>query len=344
MAGASVAAAPDGHGPNDDDDDGVPASRLFQLRMSDRFAVLRSPMGARGKAESRVVRVGSLPVKVSVTCSGNAGGNADASPRAPARFVLEYSGYACQGSTVSLRLTWNNGSLELLRSEYLSGDGHATRLTLLSSSPREKSASLTVTELGGRGGPSTDVNLCERDLLSLLRKHPTEVAALVRPALHELGQDALFAPDPKVTWQVFADRWTARRELVEQVEAHLPALDADEWRTRERATKRLRELGPEVAIAVGRVDRSGLSAEQNCRLDAVVAAHFTLTGGERRRLRGDVPFLLVCLYADDHDVRAAAVERLVWLLNRQLVGLSVTKMSDAEWDDAVEALRGRLGK
>jgi hypothetical protein len=179
------------------------------------------------------------------------------------------------------------------------------------------------------------------DFVTLRRQHPREVNEHLRPLLRELRLESVFAVDPTTAWQVFADEWKGNADVAGQVKGLLGDLEGDEYPRREKARQALKRLGPDAALVIYRMDRSGLTPEQNCQLDTVLAVHSTLSRAEAHRMLVDVDFLLDCLYSDDADIRAVAIKHLEQVTKREI-------KLDAAADDynarvaRVEALRGEF--
>lgn len=193
-----------------------------------------------------------------------------------------------------------------------------------------------------RGNVPPPVNqvLQAADFQTLLREHPAEVEEHVRPLLRAVGQEAAFAPDDLVAWQVFADRWKPDPAVLKKVQALLPDLDHADFRTRDKAVRELEALGRPGAVALMALDRSGFSPERNLLIDRALAPFTPLKPEEAGRLRSDPGFLLDCLHSADAEVRAAALESL-----RKRAGSEVKFDVDAPAPDratAVAALRQKL--
>jgi hypothetical protein len=213
--------------------------------------------------------------------------------------------------------------------------------------PNAATVTLTVSEFSFnpdrfRGEPRAPVNLNLQvaDFHTLLRQHPKEVEEHLRPLLRAVGQEAVFAPDEVVAWQVFAGRWKPDPKVVEKVRSILPSLDDADYRVRERGVRELTALGKPGAAAMMSLDRTGFSAERNLLMDRALAPFAELKPKEAERLRSDTRFLLDCLYSDDADIRSAALE-----------GLTKQAGADIAFDShapaparaaAVEALRRKL--
>lgn len=182
-------------------------------------------------------------------------------------------------------------------------------------------------------------NYMEKDFASLRQSHPAEVEEWLRPMLHRLQQDAVFAPDDNTAWQVFASDWPVRAPAEQAVRELLPDLNSQESRVRNRAVDRLTALGRDGASAIARLDRGGLSLEQNIKLDSVVARFKKLNPAEARRLGDSPDFLLDCQYCDDPTARRLAAVKL----HRFLADASLdTDAPQTERVEAVEKARQAL--
>jgi hypothetical protein len=168
----------------------------------------------------------------------------------------------------------------------------------------------TVNEVGGTHQPPVNVNAVAPSFAALRQRNGREVEQFLRPLFTSMGQEAVFVPDPLVAFQVFAGRWGPDPDSRAQVEALVPALGTGGFRDRERATTQLRQMGRPAVLALLRLDRSKLSAEQCLRADSVLRPFMSLPAVEVERLRQDRGFLIDCLYGDDPSVRAAAWDRL----------------------------------
>jgi hypothetical protein len=168
----------------------------------------------------------------------------------------------------------------------------------------------TVNEVGGAGQPPVNVNAVAPSFAALRLRNPREVEQFLRPLFTAMAQEAVFAPDPLVAFQVFAGRWGPDPDSRSRVEALVPVLGTGSFRDRERATTQLRQMGRPAVLALLRLDRSRLSAEQCLRADSVLRPFMSLPASEVERLRHDRGFLLDCLYGDDAAVRAAGWDRL----------------------------------
>lgn len=170
------------------------------------------------------------------------------------------------------------------------------------------------------GGPDgfININLAEKDFSTLRRLHHAETERWLRPILRELHQESAFAADPAAAWQILLDDWPANDSLSATVSEKIRALDADNFHVRQKAANDLEKLGRDGAQALLKLDRSGLTSEQNLRIDEVIARFKPLTDAEAKRLAADPGFLLDCLYGDDAIVRKLALARLSRLTKRKI--------------------------
>jgi hypothetical protein len=165
--------------------------------------------------------------------------------------------------------------------------------------------------------PDVDLMLEADNFTELRRRYPRELESYLRPILRELGQDqAIFAVDPRVAWQVLGSDFVPDAKLTAQVNAALDNFNADDFRQREAALQELRRLGQPAALMLARADRSAYSAEQNAGVDAFLAEYLALKPADVERLRRSVEFLTDTLSADDPELRRSAHEQLQEVLGR----------------------------
>jgi hypothetical protein len=161
-------------------------------------------------------------------------------------------------------------------------------------------------------------NFTERNFAELRQNHPEEVEQWLRPMLHVLQQDPVFAPDIKLAWQVLKSDWQVSPATKKAALALLPALDSDEPAIRNTASKALASLGWEGATFIAGLDRTGLSLEQNIRLDVVLSTFERMPRDQVGQLEDNPQFLLDCQYCDDAIVRRLASRRLSRLMGRPI--------------------------
>jgi hypothetical protein len=322
-AGSPLAfAAGQGEAVGGDPDKPLAIAEVFELRLTGDVLRLHTPLPPTPAGDVRAIDVPALGGPAELTHVGVPPDDDDddddaAKPGGPGEvpevFKLEAADHSRPGERVGLVVSWQDGVLDVQRSVHFTGPRRFTRLVRLLATANPEfglgpSVQLMVSEAGDVGGGRKPLRILARakTFPGLLRRHPREVAAYLRPLLRELGQEAVFVPDARVTWQVFADRLPPPAASTERAVAGLlPQLDADDGAAREAAGERLAALGRDAVLVLLRLDRSALSAEQNTRIDALLANHAPLSRSEVIRLRRDVGFLLDCLNSDDAVVRAA---------------------------------------
>jgi hypothetical protein len=313
------------------DDGAVPGHEVFELRVEDGGLVLRTTLPPTPPEETRTVALAGVGGSAELVIVGPAGGggvggvaagvaagDAAGEPRravVPDLFKLEAGSDDTPGRRVGTLVSWHDGVLDVQQNVHHTGPNRYTRLTRLIAARQPEfgtrpSVQLMVTEHGDIGRPAVEVNLREVDFVTLRRRHEAATDLYLRPILRELGQEAVFAPDPLVARQVFPERWQPDPVAARAVERLLPALDGEATADREAASARIAELGEPAALVLMRLDRAGLTAEQNARIDVLLRRHAPLRSAEARRRRRHVPFLLDCLNSDDPLTRAAGLEHL----------------------------------
>jgi len=188
---------------------------------------------------------------------------------------------------------------------------------------------------------SKTVMIAEKDFLTLREKHAADLETWLRPVLHRLQQDFVFATDSNAAWQTLAGEWPVNPSVQAKVEALLPDLNSPKWQVRHTTEKELAKLGRDGATVILRRSRTGLSLEQNTRLDELLSRFEPLSAEEVRKLSNNPEFLLDCAYCDDPVVRKLAAARLAKILGRPLK--LDTNAPEAERGEAIELLRSQLG-
>jgi hypothetical protein len=174
---------------------------------------------------------------------------------------------------------------------------------------------LTVT----RGNaPDRRVQCSAPDWVTFRRCFGREVNLYLRPLLRTMRQESVFAIDSAVAWQVFRDEWPQDGRVGRRIQALLPAFDADNFATRNRAWKSLCNEGIAGALYLNEFDSSKLSAEQETRVNAFLSRFPLLAPDEVDESRADPHFLLDCLYGPDDDIRTIALHRLDGMLHQDL--------------------------
>lgn len=176
---------------------------------------------------------------------------------------------------------------------------------------------LRVTVQSNNGDPpAVNIERTAADFLSLRRQYPTDTAKYLEPIFRDLhAEGAVFGPDRKLAWEVFATDAVVDPKVNAAVKKIVSRLDADDFRDREAATTDLRKLGQPAAVCLSRLNRAGLSPEVNSRIDAFLSSYRPLPDVEVQRLRGDVNFLIDCLYDNDDFIVQSALSHL-----RQVTG------------------------
>lgn len=141
--------------------------------------------------------------------------------------------------------------------------------------------------------------------------YPADFEQYIVPIFHTLHADAqIIGLDGKLALQVFAQDARPDPAITARLQPILIQLDADDLQQRNAATVQLESLGQPAFIALTHVDRSKLSPEQNSRIDAFVSAYHPVSDDEANRLRGDLNFLVDCLYSEDVFINNAALHQL----------------------------------
>lgn len=193
----------------------------------------------------------------------------------------------------------------------------------------------------GPGVPTTIPPIIASSFTALRTEHPLEFEQYVRPTFRALRQDPIvLGVDPRMAWQVLGDTVKPSGDIAAKVSSVLAQLNADDFAARAAAAKQLDSLGEPAALYLMSVDRSALTPEQKARCDKFLAGYRPLTEQQVRDFRGNVNFLLDCLYSDDPALRSAALDHL-----RAAVGHDVQFDLDAPPPQrvaAIAALRQRL--
>jgi hypothetical protein len=184
------------------------------------------------------------------------------------------------------------------------------------------------------GSAPEQLTLQASDFLSFTREHPAETEQHLRPLFRQLQQEAVFAPDALVAWQVFSDLWRPDPSVARQVDSILPGLNSDDYHARDAAQLRLEQMGREGAAVLIHLDRRHLTPEQNARVDCALSSYAQLPTKEAARLGTNAGFLLDCLYSDSVDLRTAALNRL-----RTMVGPALQFDVNADPDARAAAVR-----
>ena len=170
------------------------------------------------------------------------------------------------------------------------------------------------------------------DFASLRRLYPADVAKYLGPIFQDLHADAdVFAVDPKLAWQVLAADAPPQANVTSEVQRIIARLDSDDFHERESATHDLAQLGQPAAISLRHLDRTGLSAEQNSRLDAFLSQYHPASDEEVQRLGNDPDFLIDCLYLPDDFIVRSSLSRLAKITGSK-VNFDASLSGEARWE------------
>jgi len=135
--------------------------------------------------------------------------------------------------------------------------------------------------------PDVTFHFTEPDLTLMLIRHP-ELTTMLAEVLEQVGQDSSYEFDPAVRAQVEPCVWEEPQGIAESVAALLPKLESTSWREREEAEQALTNLDRDGALyLLLRVDRHGLTPQQNLSIDQVIRRFPLLTSGDKELCRRD---------------------------------------------------------
>jgi hypothetical protein len=263
--------------------------------------------------------------------------SAVAEPVVPAEFLLQLADYTRPGRTLSITLSQSGASLlSLVETQETPGGTLNVQFTAQKhpAMPGIGGVQLVVNGTNARGQMPLSVFLVAPDWATFVRRYPRETGAYLRPVFAELGQEAVFAPDPAVALQVFPENAQPTAAEVDRVVKLLPELSSADYHRRDRATAGLRAMGEDALRVFLHTDRSGLTAEQNLRVEQVLVPMGLLPPAETKRLRRDPAFLLDCLYSTDPATRASGAAAL-----RKVANLDFPFDPDAAPDVRAAAIR-----
>jgi hypothetical protein len=309
-------------------------SDLLQLQVKDRQLELTTSLTPWPDFAGRRVELDGIQAPASITY-------AQLVPDDPAarQFEFRFEDYPNGDVFGQLRLQWHpsgagrGGDLSIEKAEQTS---HSfLRVFYMQNSGMARL--LVFSNDASSGQNMQSFNYMEKDFATLRRRHPSEIRDWLRPVLHWIQQDAVFAPDVNEAWQVLESEWPVTDQTQQAVARLLPQLNDERSSVRNRAADALAALGRDGASAIIRLDRQQLSLEQIVRLDEVVARFNRMPDDAVRRLKANPDFLLDCEYCPDLTVRALAAERLRKLLGHP-TGLD-RALTDTAKSDAVEKLR-----
>jgi len=306
-------------------------SQIVQLRVEQRQLSVHTTLHA--PVMNRRADVQGMSFPITLTYTESAPGEPDSG-----QFELELRDYPDAQSSVTIHLSCQpntGGAGDLSIASSLQTKDRFARVQYTQTQNR---AFLQAFGSGSEADPdSQSVTLAEKDFATLRERHPVETEKWLRPVLHRLQQDLVFATDSNAAWQALADEWPANDRVKARVDQLVPDLNSTRWKTRSAAVNNLAKLGRDGATVVLRMNRTGLSLEQNSQLDQLLSRFRPLAGDDVKALATDPDFLLDCEYSDDLTVRRLALARLQRILNRPL-HIDVTA-PDVVRGDAIERLR-----
>jgi hypothetical protein len=180
-----------------------------------------------------------------------------------------------------------------------------------------------------------------KTLPELREKNPIEFEKYLRPMFRQFHQEeAVFAVEDKIAWQVMADDWQPLSDLARKIEPLIDQLNAPDFSSRAQAQESLRQVGQPAALYLRSIHSPNWTAEQKARVHKFQAEYFILTDDQVAKLSSDVDFLLDCLASDDAALRTATLTHLQHVLGRK-----IEYKLDQPRDDrmtSVEALRRQL--
>ncbi|HXE51750.1 MAG TPA: hypothetical protein VN541_02000 [Tepidisphaeraceae bacterium] len=308
--------------------------RIMQLRVENGRLVLQTALNPWPNFMGQRAMIDGLDCPAVVTYTQYIANN----PRAR-QFEFTLEDYPNPETYGRLHLLWRPGwpgagELSIEKTEQ-TADGF---IRVFFSQSAEEVRLITFGNDGAAGQNATHTqNLVEKDFAALRRKHPSETDQWLRPIFRRLQQDAAFAPDPNAAWQVLVNDWPLNPGVQKTVEQLLADLNSDHSKVRNQASNKLAALGRDGATAIVRLDRRGLTIEQNARLDEVVSRFSPLAPPDVSRLRNNPEFLLDCQFCNDLTVRRLAAARVGQILGHPL-NLDPSA-SDAVRDEMIERMR-----
>jgi len=313
-------------------------SQILQFRMEHRQLVVNTPLKAPLISRRADIKGFGLPAELSFT---------QTDPADPTSSQLEFNllDYPDKVTNVRIHLSCQpntDGTAELsLESSLQTGTTGEHFARVVYTQTANRAALQAFGTASSEDQESKTVMISEKDFVTLREKHAADLETWLRPVLHRLQQDFVFATDSNAAWQTLANEWPVNPGVQAKVEALLPDLNSPQWQVRHTAEKELAKLGRDGATVILHHSRNGLSLEQNTRLDELLSRFQPLSSDEARRLSTNAEFMLDCEYCDDAMVRRLAAERLNKILGRPLH--LDPNAPDAERGEAIEHLRSQLG-
>jgi len=167
--------------------------------------------------------------------------------------------------------------------------------------------------------PELSLAMSAATLPDLRREHPYEFEKYLRPLFRQFRQDeAIFAVEDKIAWQVMSDDWRPPPDLAARLKSLVAQLNSNEFAQRQSAQESLRRIGEPAALMLRSADRRNWTAEQNSRVNKFLGEFLPLSDDQAKKLGQDVNFLLDCLTSDDPALRTATRVHLDRLLGRKI--------------------------
>jgi hypothetical protein len=316
-------------------------SDVMQFNLEGGFLILRTSLSSIGPEQSMRASLDGLHGLAFVSVLRE---DHDDGPVEPTNFTLNVMEFPNrQIINMVVRQTAQPNEITLSRSDQTINGGSLTIIfTQRKGSPSDSApyVQLSITEMHTQDAAPDQLNLTGPDFSTFLRDHPQETERYLRPLLRDLGQEAVFAPDSLLAWQVFNELWRPEPAITRKVESLLPLLNAEDYHQRNRALEQLRALGRDGAAALVHLNRSNLTPEQNARIDRALSHYSQVSRRAAAILRSDPRFLLDCLYCDEAALRSAAIAQLRTLIRPDLQ-FDVNADADARYA-AIQALRAQV--
>ena len=316
--------------------------QIMEIRPEGRYLVLRTPLNDIPAEQQMLATIEGIRGTGIVTVKRE--DHADGAIE-PTGFSLAFMDFPAPRQTTNVSVTLTALPRQLTFSRTLQTTNGQTYQVIFTQQRAQTSGGpgfvqLIVIVTRTQGQAPDQLNLEGSDFFSFVREHPDETEKHLRPLFRELEQEAVFAPDSLVAWQVFSDLWKPEPSVARQVDALLPGLNSEDYHARDSAQLALDRLGRDGAAVLIHLDRSRLTPEQNARVDCALSPYAQLSAKQAARLGTDAGFLLDCLYSDNAALRGAALNRLRTTLRP---GLQFDVNADAPARSAaVQALREQL--
>lgn len=286
--------------------------QVLQLRVEKKFLAVYTPLPSVPGEESMRATLDGIRGTALVDVHRE---DTRSGPAQPDRFSLNVMNFpaARQATTLSIHSQLQPNQISISQTiQTTEGPLHQVMLTQQRGPQSNDNGlvQLAITDSGAANQAPQQLNFESPDFFTFIHEYPQQTEQYVRPLLRELGQEAVFAPDPMVAWQVFSDLRQPDPRMAQKVRQLLPRLDADDYHVRNAALTQLQRLGRDGASVLVHMDRSKLTPEQNARIDRALLPYGHLPTREVSRLRSDAGFLLDCLYSEDTTIRQAAIARL----------------------------------